>query len=78
MTFIYLFYVSNTRAWLLHHLTSILPVPTDGVLSQVLLDSRTSEQIVTFHSGMAAARADLVSSQTKPVEVYSQKVMSGD
>ncbi|GFV15699.1 hypothetical protein TNCV_986821 [Trichonephila clavipes] len=41
------------------------------------MKSSALEQVVTIHSDMAAERADLVSSQAKPVELYSQKVMSG-
>ncbi|GFT75703.1 hypothetical protein TNCV_4598891 [Trichonephila clavipes] len=35
------------------------------------------EQVVAIHSGMAAEWSGLVNSHAKPVEVYSQKVMSG-
>ncbi|GFW04846.1 hypothetical protein TNCV_4880811 [Trichonephila clavipes] len=52
-----------------------LPVPTDEVVSQVSIKSSTLEQVVAIHSGMATERAGLVSSQAKPVEVYSQTVV---
>ncbi|GFX45018.1 hypothetical protein TNCV_3430671 [Trichonephila clavipes] len=50
-----------------------LPVPTDDVVSRIFIGA----QVVAIHSGMAAEWADLVSSQPKPVETYSQKVTSG-
>ncbi|GFW38107.1 hypothetical protein TNCV_835461 [Trichonephila clavipes] len=52
-------------------------VPTNDVVSWVFVESSALEQVVAIHSGMAAEWAGLVSSQAKPVEVYSQKVMSG-
>ncbi|GFV05619.1 hypothetical protein TNCV_228301 [Trichonephila clavipes] len=70
--------LSNTCAWLLKHLASSLPVSTDNVLSQVFIESSASEQVVTNHSGMAAERAGLICSQTKPVEDTPKKVMSSD
>ncbi|GFV28215.1 e3 ubiquitin-protein ligase HERC2 [Trichonephila clavipes] len=60
---IYFIYSSNTRDWLLDHLTPSLPVPNDDVVSRVFIESRALEQMVTIHSGMAAEREDLVSSQ---------------
>ncbi|GFT67451.1 uncharacterized protein TNCV_2360641 [Trichonephila clavipes] len=74
---IYFIYLSNAHAWLLDHLTPMLPVPTDDVISRVFIESSVLEQVVAIHSGMAAEWAGLVSSYAKPMEVSSQKVMSG-
>ncbi|GFW61339.1 uncharacterized protein TNCV_4136571 [Trichonephila clavipes] len=66
-------YLSNVRVWLLDHLTPSLSVPTDDVV----IESSALEQVVAIHSGMDAEWVGLVSSQVKPVEVYSLKVISG-
>ncbi|GFX17656.1 hypothetical protein TNCV_474561 [Trichonephila clavipes] len=65
---IYLFYLSN-----IDHLKLSLPISTDDVIIQVFIESSVLEQMVAIHPGMAAMREGLVSSQTKPVEEYSQK-----
>ncbi|GFV87297.1 uncharacterized protein TNCV_4032691 [Trichonephila clavipes] len=70
-------YLSNARAWLLDHLAPSLPVPTDDVISREFIESSKLEQVIAMHSGMTAEWAGLISSNTKPVEVYSQEVMSG-
>ncbi|GFU03166.1 low-density lipoprotein receptor-related protein 3 [Trichonephila clavipes] len=70
-------YLSNDRAWLFDHLTPNFPVPTDDVIIRIFIESSTLEQVVAIHSSMAAELAGLVSNHAKPVEVYSQKVMSG-
>ncbi|GFU57508.1 uncharacterized protein TNCV_3636721 [Trichonephila clavipes] len=67
-------YLSNVRTWLLDHLTLSLPLPTDDVISRVFFESSALEQVVAIHSGIGAEREGFVSSQAKPVEVYSQKV----
>ncbi|GFV18459.1 uncharacterized protein TNCV_4468951 [Trichonephila clavipes] len=53
-------------------LTPSLPVPNDDAVSRVLIESSELEQMDAIHSGMAAERAALVSSQAKPVEIYSK------
>ncbi|GFU13900.1 uncharacterized protein TNCV_940761 [Trichonephila clavipes] len=70
-------YLSNAHAWLLDYLTPSLPLPIDDVINRVFIESSALEQVVAIHSGMAVECAGLVSSQVKPVEVYSQNVMSG-
>ncbi|GFW11000.1 uncharacterized protein TNCV_4459751 [Trichonephila clavipes] len=67
----------NTRAWPLDHLRPSRPVPTDDVVSQVFLESSALEQVLAIHSGIVAQQASHASSQVKPIEVHSQKVMSG-
>ncbi|GFT10062.1 transposable element Tc3 transposase [Trichonephila clavipes] len=52
-------------------------VPTDNVDSRMLIESSAMKQVVAIHPGMAAEGAGLISSQAKPLEVYSQEVMSG-
>ncbi|GFW51667.1 hypothetical protein TNCV_1185991 [Trichonephila clavipes] len=52
--------------------------PIGDIINQVFLESPALEQVVLIHPGMAALRADHFSTQAKPVEVYSQEVMSGD
>ncbi|GFU88596.1 uncharacterized protein TNCV_4442731 [Trichonephila clavipes] len=76
--FILFIYLSNVCTWLLDHLAPSLPVPTDNAVSRVFIESSILKQVVTIHLGMAMAAelAGLVSSQAKPVEVYSQEVMS--
>ncbi|PRD23648.1 UNVERIFIED_CONTAM: hypothetical protein NCL1_45822 [Trichonephila clavipes] len=69
-------YLSNTCAWLLDHLMPSLPVPTDNIVSRVFIEFSALEQVVAIHSGMAIEWAGHMSSQVKPVEVYSQKVIS--
>ncbi|GFW88067.1 uncharacterized protein TNCV_217391 [Trichonephila clavipes] len=71
-------YLSNARAWLLDHLTPSHPVPTDDVISRLFIESSALELVVVIHSGMAAKWVGLVSSHTKPEDVYSQKVLSDD
>ncbi|GFU41154.1 hypothetical protein TNCV_3899661 [Trichonephila clavipes] len=66
------------RTWLLDHLTLSLPIPTDYVISQVSFESNALEEVVGIFSDMAAEWSGLVSSSAKPVEVYSQKVMSSN
>ncbi|GFU58603.1 uncharacterized protein TNCV_4558861 [Trichonephila clavipes] len=70
-------YLSNTRVWLLDHLTPSLPIPTKEVVRCVLIESSALDQVVILHSGLAVEWAALFSSQAKPVEVNIQKVMSG-
>ncbi|GFW43226.1 hypothetical protein TNCV_1349891 [Trichonephila clavipes] len=53
---------------------SSLPVPTGDVVSPVFIES--SALVVTIHPSMAVEQAGLVNREVKPVEVYSQKVMS--
>ncbi|GFT34742.1 hypothetical protein TNCV_2898811 [Trichonephila clavipes] len=55
---------------LLDHLTPILPVLTDSLISRLFVESSALEHGVPFHSGMAVEWADRVSSHTKPVEVW--------
>ncbi|GFW20915.1 hypothetical protein TNCV_1714221 [Trichonephila clavipes] len=66
------FYLSNSRAWL-DHLTPSLLVLTYDTVNLICIVSGALEQVIAIHSGMAAERAGLVSSQVKPVDVYSQK-----
>ncbi|GFY08832.1 hypothetical protein TNCV_4660251 [Trichonephila clavipes] len=54
-----------------------LPLPPDDVVSREFIEFSTLEQVVAIHSGMTVGRAGLVSSQAKPVKVYSPKVLSG-
>ncbi|GFW54531.1 hypothetical protein TNCV_2232051 [Trichonephila clavipes] len=53
-------------------------LPTVDVVSRVFRESSALEQVVAIHPDMASERTDLVSSQAKPVEVFSQNFMSGD
>ncbi|GFU45990.1 uncharacterized protein TNCV_5102781 [Trichonephila clavipes] len=69
-------YLSNARAWLLDYLTLSLTVSTDAV-SWLFIEYIALEQAVVIHPGMTKERACLVSSQTKPVDVYTQEVTSG-
>ncbi|GFS51969.1 transposable element Tcb2 transposase [Trichonephila clavipes] len=50
---------------------------TDDVFSQVFIKSIVLEKVAAIHRSMVADWAGLVSYQAKPVEAYSQKVMSG-
>ncbi|GFT52413.1 hypothetical protein TNCV_502421 [Trichonephila clavipes] len=59
-------YSSNVCLCLLDHLTPSLPVPTDDVVGRIFIESSALE------------RTGLVSSQAKPVEVYSKKVVFGE
>ncbi|GFW65122.1 transposable element Tcb1 transposase [Trichonephila clavipes] len=71
------FLFPNARAWLRVHLTTSLPVTTGDVVSRVFIDSSALSHVVALHSVMDAEWACLVSSQAKPVDVYSQNVMPG-
>ncbi|GFW18590.1 hypothetical protein TNCV_1222511 [Trichonephila clavipes] len=73
----FIIYLPNARACLLDHLTSSHPVPTDDVVYRVFTKSSALEQVVAIHPGMATERVGIIKSQAKPVEVYTQEVMSG-
>ncbi|GFY05563.1 hypothetical protein TNCV_4370721 [Trichonephila clavipes] len=64
---------SATQAHYGLHLSSVL---TDDVVSRAFIQYSALEQVVAIHSGTDAAWVDLISCQAKPVEVYSQSVMS--
>ncbi|GFX72469.1 hypothetical protein TNCV_4060661 [Trichonephila clavipes] len=62
-----------------HHILilNLEVVPTYNIVILVFIQSSALEQMAAIHSGMAAEFAGLVSNQAKPLQVYSQKVMSG-
>ncbi|GFT35523.1 hypothetical protein TNCV_3003051 [Trichonephila clavipes] len=68
-------YLYNARAMLLGHLLPSYRVLTDDIVSRVFIGSSALEQVVAKHPGNAAEWTGLVSSQTKPVDLYFQEVM---
>ncbi|GFT29126.1 hypothetical protein TNCV_3587391 [Trichonephila clavipes] len=56
---------------------NIMKIPNDDFISRVFIEFSSLEQVITIYPSMATEWAGLVSSRAKPVEAYSQKVMSG-
>ncbi|GFW48931.1 hypothetical protein TNCV_3901291 [Trichonephila clavipes] len=53
----------NAHAWSFDYLTPILPVLTVDIVNRIFIEFSASEEWVAIHSGVAAERADIVSSQ---------------
>ncbi|GFY32539.1 uncharacterized protein TNCV_3560471 [Trichonephila clavipes] len=58
-----LIYLSNARAELFDHLTPSLPVPSEDVVSRILIEFSALKQMVVLHSGLAADRASFICSE---------------